>query len=276
MFDWNGDGEIDEFDMATDYWIYRQVMEEEEDDSYDEDWYNEPSYTSYAPPKKSYTPPLNEIERIVTNSPEVFGLTEIQGKTTKQILEIIINRKKLMDSYFETCSVESGYRREVIDNTQMGKDFWVYYIAKILDYSSLSISQKVKVLQLMLDVLQVNNPMTAKQHYEGMQTNNEYRTYMDGCFGMDGKCGAFYVLLVSMGPQASDGEKLSFKFIKEHMKFLVQTEVYLQKMFKGCGLGGRMAEYAYNMLNNTANAGDEDSQRACNPANIINPYYPCI
>ena len=272
MFDWTGDGEIAEFDMATDYWIYRQVMEEDDDDSSDdEDWYDEPTYT-YNPPRQTSVAAENEIERIVTNHPEQFGLTEIHGKTTQQILQIIIKRKKLMNSFFETCSIKSGYRKEVVDNTQMGKDFWIYHIAKILDYSSLSTSQKIKVLQLMLDALEVNNPMTAKQHYEGMQTNSTYRAYMSGCFSMDKECGMFYALLFSMGTQSSEGETLSVRFLKEHIKFLVQTEVYLQRMFKGCGLGGRMAEYGYNMIDIAINSENPRAKEE----NIINPYYPCI
>lgn len=186
-----------------------------------------------------------------------------------------MKRKKMMDYYFETCSIESGFR-EVMDNRQMGKDFWLFDFAKQLDFCTLQRPQKIKLLQLLLDAFSVNNPMTAEEYYKVMNENDDYYRYMIHCFSVDTKDSAvFWRIWGAMSGNDSERIDMMMEYTKAHTKFMIQLEEYLRRMFPGRGFGGHMQKYITKLVNYIANAMSDGSDAASNANYLVNPIFPC-
>ncbi|MBQ8639959.1 MAG: hypothetical protein IJ468_12405 [Lachnospiraceae bacterium] len=159
----------------------------------------------------------------------------------------------------------------------MGKDFWLYYLAKQLDFCVMNRTQKAKVLDLLLDAFHVENPMDAMSHFTYMNTNDSYYQYMNHCFGIaDPDCAVFWILFSSMA--GNDGERLSMTmgFIRSHMRFMMQLERYLQIMFPEWGFGQNMKNYMIRLNKYVLAALDGDRHAAANPDYLVNPIYPCM
>lgn len=183
-----------------------------------------------------------------TSQEELYGLTEISGKTSQEILQILAKRKRYMNKLYERCSIESGYR-ELFDNRQMGKDRWLFDFAKILEVAFWEQSQKEKVLQLLLKTFNVNNPMSAKKHYENMNKNDAYYQYMEHCFGIRQNDSAlFWIFMAAMSANIENEMFMFTEYLSEHIKFMVQLEAYLAKIFPDSGFGENMQKYTMNLL----------------------------
>lgn len=294
MRDWNNNGKDDAFDMFMDYQLYKHTFGKENNDnsfnfgenindnsifdenvddnfSFDEDdGEEEDDYYSGLP----YASDIDISKQ--TSQEDCNGTAEIEGKTTEDILRILVNRKKTIDYYFETCSVESGFR-DVMDNRQMGKDFWLFGFAKQLDFSVLQRQQKIQLLQLLLDIFSVDNPMTAEEHYKNMECNDAYYWYMLHCFEKIADDGAsFWVIFCAMS--GNEGERLSMTgdFLKEYIKFMVQLEEYLKRMFPESGFGGHIQEYIVDLMNYVIKGIDAGREVISNTEYLVNPVFPCM
>lgn len=261
MRDWNNNGKDDAFDMFMDYQMYKRTFGKDDDD---DDFGESSSFTS-----DSNTPVRSAQE-------DYYGIAEMSGKGTEAILRLLVNRKKTMDDYFETCSIESGFR-DVMDNRQMGKDFWMFELAKQLDFSILQRQQKIQLLQLLLDTFSVNNPITAEEHYKNMGTSDAYYQYMIHCFGKVANDGAiFWRILGTMGGNNGERTSMTVGYIKEHVKFMVQLEEYLKRMFPESGFGGHAQQYVSDLMDYIVQVIDAESDAVSNTNYLVNPIFPCV
>lgn len=192
---------------------------------------------------------FNDVYAEQKDTRDLWGLEAIRGKTCEEILVILKKTKLVMDDLYNYLSEDSGFRKELMDDRQMYKDFWLYILAQQLEISSFTSDQKVKVLGLLLDVLKVENPTSAAKHYDLMNSNSDYKKYMTDCFSARTPCeGFFWTNLSHMGSVYDDQVEQK---IKEHVplvmnfsigyfRFFMQLEVYLKKMFSGYGFGENM------------------------------------
>ena len=264
MRDWNNNGKDDAFDMFMDYQLYKHTFGKEDNECEEEDDFGEVS---------SVTSGNSASDKSVQE--DYYGIAEMSGKGTEDILRLLVNRKKTMDYYFETCSIESGFR-DVMDNRQMGKDFWLFELAKQLDFCILQRQQKIQLLQLLLDTFFVDNPMPAEEHYKNMGINDAYYQYMTHCFGKIGNDGAiFWRIFGTMG--GNDGERMPMTvgYMKEHMKFMVQLEEYLKRMFPESGFGGYAQQYVADLMDYVVKVIDAESDAVSNTNYLVNPVFPC-
>lgn len=199
-----------------------------------------------------------------------YGLSEIAGKSAKEILGVLFARRSKMVSWFEICSEESGFR-EIMDHSQMGKDFWLYAFAKQVDSSALRQEQKTQLLQVLLDTFGIKNEMTAERHYREMTAQASYKRYLEKCFGISlDDSAAFWRLLGAMS--GNDGERLPMTegFVSEYVKFMMQMEIYLELMFRKGGFGGHMKNYVTQFVTYLADHAEKtddlsDAERLINP-----------
>lgn len=270
------DSDLDFEDGDVDFDEYMNENEDADFDDYmnDEDFYNYRSGSKYSHVNEdAYTGAYGTGDVSASSIDDIYGLKEIKGRSTEEILKILIARKIKMDYYLESCSVESGFR-EVFDNRQMGKDFWLYDFSKLLDTGNLNNEQKVKVLQLLLDIFDVDNRMSAENHYYCMNNNRSYEIYMTHCFDIKtDDCAVFWILLSAMS--WDDRLEKTIAFTKEHLKFMAQLEVYLSEMFKGYGFGEKICSYLLKLtdyVSDTVNNGDLSAAQNMNY--IVNPVFP--
>lgn len=279
MRDWNNNGKDDAFDMFMDYQLYKHTFGKDDDGdntslvdnvNYDNEDEAEDDFET----SSSFMYGNNIHDRSVQE--DYYGIAEMSGKGTEDILRLLVNRKKTMDYYFETCSIESGFR-DVMDNRQMGKDFWLFELAKQLDFSILQRQQKIQLLQLLLDTFSVDNPMTAEEHYKNMGNSDPYYQYMTHCFGKVANDGAiFWRIFGTMG--GNDGERMpmTIGYMKEYMKFMVQLEEYLKRMFPESGFGGHAQQYVSDLMDYVVKVIDAESDAVSNTNYLVNPIFPCI
>lgn len=275
MRDWNNNGKDDAFDMFMDYQLYKHTFGKDDDgdntslvDNVNYD--NEDDFET----SSSFMYGNNTHDRSVQE--DYYGIAEMSGKGTEDILRLLVNRKKTMDYYFETCSIESGFR-DVMDNRQMGKDFWLFELAKQLDFSILQRQQKIQLLQLLLDTFSVDNPMTAEEYYKNMGNSDPYYQYMMHCFGKVANDGAiFWRIFGTMS--GNDGERMPMTvgYMKEYMKFMVQLEEYLKRMFPESGFGGHAQQYVSDLMDYVVKVIDLESDAVSNTNYLVNPIFPCI
>lgn len=201
---------------------------------------------------KNQSSQQQEFENVYSDQKDtrdLWGLEAVRGKSCEEILVILKKTKFIMDDLYNYLSEDSGFRKELMDDRQMYKDFWLYILAQQLEISSFTDEQKTKVLSLLLDVLKVENPTSAAQHYELMSNNSDYRKYMTDCFSARTPYeGFFWTNLSHMGSVYDDQVEQK---IKEHVplvmnfsigyfRIFMQLEVYLKKMFSGYGFGENM------------------------------------
>ena len=282
FFDWNQNGKNDMFDSFVDYQVYKDTFGEEdeydyEDDYEDDDEYDyedDDEYDEYDEELKdssSYYYESPTTSSVLTPQEEYCGFAEIADKSTEEILRILLKRKQKMDTYYEDCSVKSGFR-EVMDNRQMWKDFWLFNFAKILDYCTLQQTEKCQLLQLLLDMFAVDNPMSARKHYKNMSTNHAYYIYMTHCFGYKTTdCAIFWLILANMSGNEGEQMDMTIGLVEEHLRFMVQLEEYLKRMFPGRGFGGHMQKYIVELLKYILDAVDNSDNAIANTSFIVNP-----
>lgn len=270
--DWNGNGKDDIFDRFMDYKIYELTFGKEDDKDTEaksikyEKPISAPSYLSqsYSSDRSRQKPEGQE---------EVYGRNEIARKNTEDILRSLVSRKMKMEFYFETCSVESGFR-EVMDNRQMGKDFWLSAFVEQLEFSLLQRPQKVQLLQLLLDTFSVENPMTAEEHYQNMEMNTAYYEYISHCFRMISRDGLlFWKVLGTMSGNNGERLDMTMGFTREYLKFMIQLEEYLKQMFPESGFGGQMQKYVVELTGYIKKV--TESNTAPNKEYLVNPVFPC-
>ncbi len=213
----------------------------------------------------------DKAEDVNSTDDDFFVFQEIAEKSNVEILSILFKRKRLIDNWFEICSVESGFR-EIYNNRDTVKDLWLYDFARIADFSSLNRDEKIKLVQTLLEIFKVDNKTDAEAHYYNMFNNAAYKAYMEHCFGIYVENGAvFWILLGAMS--GNDGERthMTMGSIKEHNKFIVQLDEYLKRVFPDSGFGrytakyvGSLTEYIYNNCDNISSAKQEY---------IVNPLY---
>ena len=264
MRDWNNNGKDDAFDIFMDYQLYKHIFGKKDNKEKEGDDFAAAS---------SFTSDNNASARLIQK--DYYGIAEMSGKGTEDILRLLVNRKKTMDYYFETCSIESGFH-DMMDNRQMGKDFWLFEFAQQLDFSILQRLQKIQLLQLLLDTFSVENPMTAEEHYKNMESNDIYYQYMIHCFGKIANDGAvFWRIFAAMS--GNDGERMpaTIGYIKEYMKFMVQLEEYLKRMFPESGFGGHAQQYTLDFIDYVVKVIDAESDAVSNTNYLVNPVFPC-
>lgn len=264
FLDWNHNGRRDTFDRFMDYQIYRETFGRDEGER---DHHYTPHHVSRQTNQKR--------NARYSSSEDIYGVSEIAGKSTEEIMRILISRKEKMNAYFRYCSVKSGFRA-VFDNRQMEKDFWLYDFAKLLDFSKLQKKQKIKLLQLLLNTFKIENPMTAEAHYEYMVSDVRYYQYMNWCFGIESRdCALFWIILVAMSGNESERLPIIMEFTKEHTKFMVQLEEYLKCMFPGCDFGEHAQLYLQNLISYVSDALNNSGFSAIrNRDKLVNPIFP--
>lgn len=177
---------------------------------------------------------------------DLWGLEAIRGKSCEEILIVLKTTKRVMDDLYNYISEDSGFRKELFDDTQLYKDFWLYTLANQLEVSSFTGEQKIKVLGLLLQAFLPDSPTTADQYYSNMKNNAEYRKYMTDCFSVKSPHeGFFWTNMSHMGSvydelveqKIQEHIPLVMNFSIGHFRFFMQLEVYLKKMFQGYGFG---------------------------------------
>lgn len=199
--------------------------------------------------QRTFQQEYDDINTNQKDTRDLWGLEAVRGKSCEEILVILKKTKYVMDDLYNYLSEDSGFRRELMDDRQLYKDFWLYILAQQLEISSFTSVQKVKVLGLLLDVLKVENPTSAAQHYDLMNTNSDYKKYMTDCFSARTPYeGFFWTNLSHMGSVYDDEVDQKMKehiplvmnFSIGYFRFFMQLEVYLKKMFSGYGFGENM------------------------------------
>ena len=148
FFDWNQNGKNDMFDSFVDYQVYKDTFGEEDEYDCEDDYEDDDEYDEYDEELKdlsSYYYESPTTSSVLTAQEEYCGFAEIADKSTEEILRILLKRKQKMDTYYEECSVKSGFR-EVMDNRQMWKDFWLFNFAKLLEYCTLQQTDRKSVV----------------------------------------------------------------------------------------------------------------------------------
>lgn len=276
FFDWNQNGKDDMFDSFMDYQVYKDTFGEDDVDDCEDDYEDVDEYDEYDEELEDsssyYYQSLTPSSELSTQE-EYCGLAEISNKSTEEILRILLNRKQKMDTYYEACSVESGFR-EVMDNRQMWKDFWLFNFAKILEYCTLQQTEKCQLLQLLLYVFAINNPMTAENHYKNMSDNHAYYIYMTHCFGYNTTdCAIFWLIMATMSGNEGQRMDMTIGLVEEHLRFMVQLEEYLKRMFPGRGFGGHMQKYIIELLKYIVDAVEDSNNAIANTDFIVNPVF---
>lgn len=276
FFDWNQNGKDDMFDSFMDYQVYKDTFEEEDVEDCEDDYEDFDEYDDELEDSSSCFYQSSASTSKITTQEEYCGLVEIADKSTEEILRILLKRKQKLNNYFETCSVESGFR-EIMDNRQMWKDFWLFDFAKILEYCTLPQSEKSRLLQLLLDAFTVDNPMTAEEHYKNMSANHAYYIYMTHCFGYrTTDCAIFWLILATMSGNEGERMDMTVGFIEEHLRFMIQLEEYLKRMFPGRGFGGHMQKYMTELVRYVSDTVDDSNNAIANTDYIVNPVFSYI
>ena len=217
------------------------------------------------PGKEPYVAVIHRLDKPVSGV-MVYAKTK---KAAAALSEQVQSRK--MDKYYEDCSVKSGFR-EVMDNRQTWKDFWLFNFAKLLEYCTLQQTEKCQLLQLLLDMFVVDNPMSARKHYKNMSTNHAYYIYMTHCFGYKTTdCAIFWLILANMSGNEGEQMDMTIGLVEEHLRFMVQLEEYLKRMFPGRGFGGHMQKYIVELLKYILDAVDNSDNAIANTSFIVNP-----
>ena len=166
--------------------------------------------------------------------------------------------------------MESGLR-DFFDNRQMGKDIWLYSFYKLIETSSLEKDEKIKLLQLLMDIFDIDNKMSAERHYYEMENNIEYKAYMCHCFdgGNNGRA-AFWILNAAM---SADGRvAMTVGYTEDYIKFMGQLEVYLSEMFKERGFGDKICLFLSELVSYISEKTTEgDNSAAADVRMLLNP-----
>ena len=264
LFDWNRNGKDDLFDHMMDYQVYKETFgkdDDENDTEFDSDEFEEEDNDE------------DEYEPVASVDTSVYS--ENAGVDSEQLLKRLIAMQKSMYDKYEQFATESGYRSEVTESQQMHKDFWLYSFAKQLEYSNLSKNEKRQLLQVLLEVFRINNPMSAEEYYRVISSDSRYLAYASNCLVTSpDKCGLFWILLAGMGGNEGERSDDTIGFVKDYIVFMEDLEKYLQIMFEGSGFGGHIHEYMMMVLNSISQAIDDlENSTKATTENTENPLY---
>lgn len=267
MYDWNGNGKKDFWDMMTDYHVYKETFgkdepdeeayeddeedetyyDDEEDETYyddeeDETYYDEEDKEEYeAKKRKAWY--LKDIRNCLDN-PE-YGLYEVENKGTEDILRNLIAKKDEITFGLKTrlTDTKADWQESELDN------LWLYSFGSIVDGGAISLENKESLLQLLLTAFEVDTTTTAKEYYKKMDENPEYYRFMKHEYDI---CIENSMMFWKRFGATSGGKEPpvfeTIAYILLHRTFMIQLEFYLQSMFPGHGWGHCMRKQTIMMF----------------------------
>lgn len=167
-----------------------------------------------------------------------YQFVENTSSAQELLINLIKQQKELFNDY-EDIMLKSEFRDKFSLDKQMHLDFWLYTLAMIIDYSNLNLDEKTQLLQTLLDVFSINNPMTAEEYYSNMSFNSTFKKYLQNCFLFDSKrCGLFWVIFIMISFPDDDYEyKRTINYIKRYTRLVSDLETYLSLVFIHRGFG---------------------------------------
>ena len=168
------------------------------------------------------------------NMDDMFGVSDFINIPNSRRVAILIKRKKVLDTYWNKCVDKLGLE-EIMDTGQIYKDFYLYNISQYVRGDKLSDEQKIRVVDSLLGVLDVDNEIDASKHSDMMANNDKYVDYMNNWFvDRDEHCSMFWRLLFSKKFYENTINE-AIRFAEEYAKFYNQIGILLidMKMIEG-------------------------------------------
>lgn len=282
LFDWNRNGKDDMFDRFMDYQLYMETFgKEEEEETENEDYLfdDDELYDDSSDDDFSYSPTsvIRQHASAPSDQQDLWGMREIERKSTDEILKILIKRKSQMQSVLKFCSRESGFTQEVMDNSQMLLDFWLYELNWALEQSSFTRTQRIQVLALLMKAFQIENPTGAEEHYKNMDSNNDYYKYIQYCFGYQGSYHSlFWIILATMSGNNGERLEMTTGVTKNLVRFHKQLNRYLANRFPGYGFDCDLQTKLIHRMDKTTEKLDQTADVSSAAKYLFNPLYTNI
>lgn len=177
---------------------------------------------------------------------DMYGYSEVEGKSINEIANVLHARYQNMTQVYHNVAIESGFREELFDDTQMYKDLWLYSIFELLSKVIVSETEQVQYALELLNTLGVNNLATAQMHVDYRKTNPAYARYMYHCFSTASvHDGFFWDYACHMGSTREENREAMMKkhakeifyVSKEYIKLMNQIEIYMKTRLPRRGFG---------------------------------------
>lgn len=178
------------------------------------------------------------------------------------------------NNLYEKIITESGFKTQVQDTMQMARDLWLYSLAEFVTSDGLNSNDNPKdLLDELVEKLIVYSPVTGGEHLLNMQTNAEYRNYINGCLAGDRiNPGFFWILLASMSGNEGEYTKDTSDFTREYCETVKNIGDYLNSRFPDSNLNATVTHLVNDMLNKSlAFISKEDMYGDYQMPSIINP-----
>ena len=212
---------------------------------------------------------------------DYFGVSELAEKDNKTILFKLISQQKALVEVHNSL-VSGNELIKYFDDSQLFKDLWLASIAEILDQGRLSDIQKTKGMQLLLTAFQVNNQTKSTDHYLYMVRNEQYKNYMNRCFGLGNvSMPGFWLWLEHLGNQELEGvgqhnrnrmDTVLF-FLNEYMNFMMTLSFYITQMFPGAGCGKDTKQLLQEKISIMSQEMTRKDFMQINLSGLVNPIY---
>ncbi len=212
---------------------------------------------------------------------DYFGVPEMAERDNTAVLsEILIRRRALVEIY-DKLTGNNNLVKEY-DATQLMNDFWLSSVAEIIDQGKLSPFQKEKCLQLLITAMQVNNQTSAKQHYLFMERNEEYRKYINRCFGLEENgLPLVWLWIEHLGNQAlPEGGRHGknrmdtvMYFMKEYVSYMLLLSFYINQLFPGHGCGKKTKTLLESKFELISAGMTGEKYLEFDVQSLINPIY---
>lgn len=178
------------------------------------------------------------------------------------------------NNLYEKIITESGFKAQVQDTMQMVRDLWIYSFAEFVTSDGMNSNDNPEdLLDELVEKLIVYSPVTGREHLLNMQTNVEYRNYINGCLDGDRiNPGFFWILLASMSGNEGEYTKDTSGFTREYCETVKNIGEYLNYRFPESNLNETITHLVNDMLNKSlAFINKEDMYGDYQAPSIINP-----
>lgn len=206
---------------------------------------------------------------------EELRFKEQERKNQLSNMEKDIERRiAAANNLYEKIITESSFKTQVQDTMQMARDLWMYSLAEFITSDGLNSNDNPEdLLDELVEKLIVYSPVTGRKHLLNMQTNAEYRNYIDGCLAGDRiNPGFFWILLASMSGNEGEYTKDTSGFTREYCETVKKIDEYLNCRFPDSNLNKTVTHLVNDMLNKSlAFTSKEDMYGDYQMPSTINP-----
>jgi len=181
-----------------------------------------------------------DIRKIRANI-RLFGVPELEGVSTNEILKLIIKEKAKLDDLHAKLVKGVAFDEDI--EFQFYNDFWLYWVDHLLEQGALEDEKRIQLLEAILGkAFKVKQKTSADIHLKKIRRNEEYQAYMrKGYELVSGSSTLFWQWLGYLNKQNVD-KALAIQFAELFYRFLMHFSFYLNRRIIGQKIGKKLAE----------------------------------